>query len=128
VTKAVGIKKPVKKQKPGKQRVRTVNVRDEHGMFNIGSHTWPGVSKVIEEAGEVIQVAGKLLATGGDTRHWDGQGSLRSRLQQEVADLQAALDFVCEVNKLKTKSRRARKLALFRKWQKKNLTEKVRTR
>lgn len=39
--------------------------------FAIGAQEWPGISKLIEEAGEVQQVCGKLLATYGETKHWD---------------------------------------------------------
>jgi len=37
------------------------------GDFSIGSAVWPGVSKVIEEMGELQQVLGKLIAVAGDT-------------------------------------------------------------
>lgn len=30
-------------------------------MFSIGSKRWPGISKLIEECGEVLQIAGKLM-------------------------------------------------------------------
>ena len=41
-------------------------------MFAIGDKKWPGISKLVEEAGEVTQVAGKLMGSGGDILHWDG--------------------------------------------------------
>lgn len=68
-------------------------------MFAIGSEVWPGISKLIEEAGEVQQVCGKLIATGGDVTHWDGS-DLKQRLEEELADLMAACAFVIDVNKL----------------------------
>ena len=61
------------------------------GDFSIGSAVWPGTSKVIEEMGELQQVLGKLIATGGDTKHWDGD--LRKRLIEEIGDVTAALVF-----------------------------------
>jgi NTP pyrophosphatase (non-canonical NTP hydrolase) len=64
-------------------------------MFAIGSTVWPGISKLIEEAGEVIQVCGKLLGTGGQLEHWDGS-SLKERLTEEIADLTAAIVFVVD--------------------------------
>jgi len=69
------------------------------GAFSIGGRTWPGLSKLIEEAGEVLQVAGKLIATGGLAQHWDGS-NLRERLQEELGDLTAAVRFFARVNNL----------------------------
>lgn len=68
-------------------------------MFAIGSTVWPGLSKLIEECGEVQQVAGKLLGTGGAPDHWDGT-DLRERLTEELADLKAAIRFVILFNEL----------------------------
>ena len=59
------------------------------GDFSIGSKLWPGVSKVIEEMGELQQVLGKLIAVAGETKHWDGD--LRPKLIEEIGDLRAAL-------------------------------------
>jgi hypothetical protein len=42
------------------------------GPYSIGSTVWPGLSKLVEEMGEVGQVVGKLIATGGDPAHRDG--------------------------------------------------------
>lgn len=67
--------------------------------FAIGSDLWPGLSKLIEECGEVIQVAGKLIATHGEAAHWDGS-DLRQRLHDELADLDAAIRFVVRYNGL----------------------------
>lgn len=33
----------------------------ESGDFSIGGTLWPGLSKLIEECGEVLQVGGKLI-------------------------------------------------------------------
>jgi len=38
-------------------------------------------------------VIGKLIATGGQSEHWDGT-NLKLRLQEEIADSIAALNFV----------------------------------
>jgi NTP pyrophosphatase (non-canonical NTP hydrolase) len=89
-----------------------------HGDFAIGSRTWPGLSKLIEELGEVAQVAGKLIATGGEPGHWDGT-NLRTRIEDELADLEAAITFVLEHNDLdagRVAERRAAKLRQFRDW------------
>lgn len=86
--------------------------------FAIGSRTWPGISKLVEELGEVAQVAGKLIATGGQARHWDGT-DLRTRLEDELADLSAAIAFVVARNGLddgRIAARREAKLLLFEEW------------
>ena len=86
--------------------------------FAIGSKLWAGLSKLIEEAGEVQQVCGKILGTGGNLEHWDGS-NLRERLEEEIADLTAACIFVGQTNHLDMAGieKRAReKLALFEEW------------
>ena len=87
-------------------------------MFAIGSTVWPGLSKLIEECGEVQQVAGKLLAMGGATEHWDGT-DLRERLTDEIADLRAALRFVAGLNRRdedKIAHRGGRKMEILEGW------------
>lgn len=88
------------------------------GPYSIGSVHWPGLSKLIEEAGEVQQVAGKILGTGGRTDHWDGS-DLRERLIEEMADLRAACAFVASLNGLDEEAiaqRERKKLAQFMQW------------
>jgi hypothetical protein len=88
------------------------------GPYSIGSARWPGLSKLTEEMGEVQQVVGKLLGTGGERDHWDGS-DLELRLQEELADLRAAIDFVigeCHLDKKAIQARENTKLALFLKW------------
>ena len=88
------------------------------GPYSIGSTLWPGLSKLIEECGEVSQVVGKLLGTGGESAHWDGS-DLRLRLQEELGDLLAAIDFVMLRNGLDfsaIQARRSRKYELFNLW------------
>jgi NTP pyrophosphatase (non-canonical NTP hydrolase) len=63
-------------------------------MFAIGDKEWPGISKLVEECGEVLQVAGKLMGTRGDPAHWSGD--MREALVEEMADLVAALAFVAD--------------------------------
>jgi NTP pyrophosphatase (non-canonical NTP hydrolase) len=67
--------------------------------FQVGSEIWPGLAKLVEEAGEVLQVTGKLGATGGADQHWDGS-DLRTRIQEELGDLIAAAYFVIHHNQL----------------------------
>lgn len=67
------------------------------GNFSIGSKTWSGAAKIIEEAGELSQVIGKLIGTGGNTHYFDGT-ELEPRLIEELGDLSAAIDFFRIVN------------------------------
>ena len=61
--------------------------------FMIGGTQWPGLSKLTEECGEVLQVCGKLIATDGDPAHWDGT-MLDTRLVEEMGDVLAAIRFL----------------------------------
>lgn len=91
------------------------------GPYSIGSDNWPGLAKLAEECGELIQVIGKLIAMGGAENydHWDGT-QLRDRLIEEMGDVRAAMIFVCEQNgidKARVHRRADTKLALFNEWQ-----------
>jgi NTP pyrophosphatase (non-canonical NTP hydrolase) len=59
--------------------------------FAFGDKQWPGLAKLNEECGEVIQVIGKLMMTHGNRAHWSGD--LRPMLIEELADLEAAITF-----------------------------------
>jgi NTP pyrophosphatase (non-canonical NTP hydrolase) len=86
--------------------------------YSIGSDHWPGLSKLAEEAGEVTQVIGKLLGNGGKLEHWDGT-NLKERLEEEIADLEAACFFVrvhCNLDEEKISLRVINKIELFKKW------------
>lgn len=86
--------------------------------FSIGSTKWPGISKLIEEAGEVQQVCGKLIGTGGERAHWDGS-DLQLRLEDELADLLAAIAFVQDHNgldKVRIAYRVVERTQRFRNW------------
>lgn len=48
-----------------------------------------GLVKLSEESGELVQVAMKIIGFGGLGTHWDGS-DLKSRLEDEIADLRAA--------------------------------------
>lgn len=95
-------------------------VADGHGPYSIGSTLWPGLSKVAEESGEIVQVIGKLMGTGGLVAHWDGS-DLAVRMQEEIADLQAALEFLVGHNaelldRDAIAARAAKKLTMFEQW------------
>jgi len=88
------------------------------GPYAIGSTHCPGLSKLAEEAGEVVQVVGKIVGLGNMGQHWDGT-DLRQRLQEEIADVLAASAFVVAVNGLDEAAIQARvqeKLQRFNRW------------
>lgn len=87
-------------------------------MFAIGDKEWPGISKLIEEAGEVQQVCGKLMGTQGKENHWDGT-NLKVRIEQEIADLVAACNFVithCQLDSVSISQRIVAKIGTFDNW------------
>ena len=89
------------------------------GDFSIGSSHWPGLSKLIEEMGELNQVIGRIIAVAGETKHWDDP-DLKLSLEREMADVKAAINFVTMQNCLDKEAidaRMQRKLALFAEWQ-----------
>lgn len=60
-----------------------------------------GLTKLMEECGELVQIAAKKSAYINTDRHPDGMGSLRTRLENEIADVLAACTFVISVFKLR---------------------------
>lgn len=64
--------------------------------YCIGSDEWNGLSKLIEELGELQQVCGKLIGSEGSLHHWSG--NLREKFIEEIGDVFAALDFFIENN------------------------------
>lgn len=91
-------------------------------MFAIGDKEWPGISKLVEEIGELGQVCGKLMGTGGKVSHWDGEGDLDDRLIAEMADVYAAITFVMRRNfqlellRDRFTKRAEAKIKLFEQW------------
>jgi NTP pyrophosphatase (non-canonical NTP hydrolase) len=91
------------------------------GPYSIGSDVWPGLAKLAEECGELVQVLGKIIAMGGEENydHWDGT-NLRVRLIEEMGDVRGAMIFLCEQNGIRKQDvheRADQKLELFRTWQ-----------
>ena len=77
-----------------------------------------GVAKLIEECGELQQVLGKRLAYWTTDEHPDGS-NLTERLQDEMADVMAAITFVGHRLNLDwdaIEDRRYRKWLLFCQW------------
>ncbi len=96
-----------------------MSTKDNGNPYSIGSHHWTGLSKLIEESGEVVQVCGKILGTGGRLNHWDGT-NLQERLEEELAVLQAAIRFVIVQNGLSPRTittRTEAKVKQFETWQ-----------
>lgn len=88
--------------------------------FNIDSPVWAGVSKLIEESGELVQVLGKLMATDGEPEHWDGS-NLRDRMIEEMGDVFGAIEFVSTMNFtdeefVRMRDRARAKFSLFSAW------------
>ncbi len=78
-----------------------------------------GIAKLIEECGELLQVLGKKLAYYTTDDHPDGAGPLTQRLEKEMADVYAAMDFVrgtLGLNGVAIEARRSDKLATFERW------------
>lgn len=77
-----------------------------------------GLVKLVEELGELAQVAAKKLAYMNTDEHPDGK-SLKARMEEEMADVIAACLFVTVQFGLSEDTmdeRIARKLALFNEW------------
>lgn len=103
-----------------------MTVKDNSGPYGIGADNWPGLAKLIEECGEVLQVLGKLLVAPDLDHKWickdckgkavvvrqgliltcitckgagfRGAGDLTDILHEELGDLHAALDFFVFIN------------------------------
>lgn len=89
-----------------------------HQQYGIGSDHIPGLSKFIEEAGEANQIIGKIMGLGHMGKHWDGK-NLKVHLEDELADLTAAILFVRKHNNLnyrKIEKRIQKKFDRFERW------------
>jgi NTP pyrophosphatase (non-canonical NTP hydrolase) len=79
-----------------------------------------GLAKLIEECGELMQIAGKKLAYFHTDEHPDGAGSLQSRLEEAIADVQAATILVVEsmgLDKKRIATRFVNKVEQFDRWE-----------
>lgn len=99
--------------------VAVARANDNEGPFSIGqTECWPGIAKLNEECGELIQIIGKLIATGGRTDHWSGL-DLKKELEDEIADVRAAMWFVLshnDLDSLRIGQRVRQKGDLFNEW------------
>ena len=77
--------------------LRAIKIADCSNAFGYGDAVWPGLAKVVEEAGETMQALGKLIMVHGHhAAHWDG--NLIAKIEEEIPDLKAALDVFVEIN------------------------------
>ena len=84
-----------------------------------------GLVKLIEECGELQQIAAKKLAYFDADEHPDGKGSMQQRLQEEIADTYAAMLTVVDLyglDMIAIIQRSKEKKALFLKWHKEQAT------
>lgn len=78
-----------------------------------------GLAKVMEECGELIQIAAKKIAYPDTDEHPDGKGSMKERLEDEIADVIAATTFITEnfnLDEYRIYMRAGVKIRLFRYW------------
>lgn len=81
--------------------------------------TGKGLAKLIEECGELVQVAGKRLAYYSTDEHPDGGPPMTQRLEDEIADVVAACRLVTRLHGLdvgRILERTESKAALFQRW------------
>ena len=64
--------------------------------YCIGSDDWNGLSKLIEELGELQQVCGKIIGSEGNIDHWSGD--LREKFVEEIGDVYASLNYFTTKN------------------------------
>ena len=88
--------------------------------FTIGSETYPGLAKVLEESGEAGQAIGRLIQGFGlgMPTHWDGSNH-EVRVAEELADLSAAIQFFIYANPRHAElffARETEKLVKFNEW------------
>lgn len=88
--------------------------------YMLGDKEFPGLAKVIEEAGELGEVFGKIMSCGGLRFNPWGGADLGAKLDEEAADLLAALTFMVaycpHIDSDIVAKRMARKYKLFEEW------------
>lgn len=78
-----------------------------------------GLTKLTEECGELTQIAMKKIAFADTDVHPDGKGSMKLRLEEEIADVRAASQFVIanfDLDEEFIKERAEQKLKMFVEW------------
>lgn len=77
-----------------------------------------GLNKLMEECGELVQIAAKKAAFPSAITHADGE-NINDRLENEMADVFAAAHFVCSkfnLDKQRINARVDCKLAQYNRW------------
>ena len=77
-----------------------------------------GLTKLVEELSELVVVAAKRIAYPNDLYHPDGSNQ-RERLQDEMGDVLAIIEYVRNtqaLNLAQIQARQATKLRLYRQW------------
>ncbi len=78
-----------------------------------------GLVKLVEECGELIQIASKKMARMDSDEHWDSAGSIRERMEDEMGDVMAAMRTVTAnfgLDTARIMKRRREKEKLFLEW------------
>lgn len=87
--------------------------------YQLQSDNWPGLAKIVEETGELNQVLGKLMATGGVRDYYDGS-DLEDMANDELGDVLAAMIFFIENNAgldlTRINNRATEKIYKFQSW------------
>ncbi len=81
--------------------------------------TADGLAKLLEELGQLSQVAAQKLAYFHTDEHPDGAGSLKKRMEDEMGDVMGAIDFVTLTMGLNIHAiahRACEKLNTFQRW------------
>lgn len=87
--------------------------------YAIGSRHLPGLGKFTEEVGEALKEVGKIQGIGHLGNHWDGKGELKTRIENELADVWASIDYFVQENGLdkdRMKKRSKAKVKKFMGW------------
>jgi hypothetical protein len=82
-----------------------------------------GLVKLVEECGELQQIAAKKMARMDSDDHWDNAGPISERLENEIADVKAAMWIVehnFNLSHFRIDARAHEKFSLFVKWMEEN--------
>lgn len=81
--------------------------------------SFDGLTKLSEECGELQQIVAKKIAFFNVDKHPDGGPSMKKRLEDEIADVLAAIGLVSDnlgLDSDRIMKRAEKKRTLFRKW------------
>lgn len=81
-----------------------------------------GLLKLLEELGELSQIASKAAIIHPKTKYYDGR-DIKARLVEEMGDVLATLEYVVEkmhLSEVSIRKRAARKLKMYKMWEEQN--------